>query len=467
LIAPAAHAASAVSVAPPAIRLPPPVVAPPRTPTIGTVGPPRFDPSFPRTPGGNLDGGNGASTSSGGRNTRSRDARSRTQTRRTNNNDSGVPPPGERRYLTDQVVFEAVGRATDARITALLNRLRLAPLQTRRIALLNATFYVARITDGGSVPTKIRALNASGLVRAQPNYTFALVQAAVDAGMAEAPDPSQYALAKLHLDQAHSLTRGDNVLVAVIDSGIDTSHPALAGAVVKSFDALSSSEGPHSHGTAIAGIIAGHGHLSGAAPSVHILAARAFGTSQGSTMSIIESLDWAIAEHARVVNMSFAGPPDPALDRMLAAAHQKGVVLVAATGNAGPKSPPLWPAADPHVIGVTATDFDDRLFPMANRGRQVAIAAPGVDILVANPGNAYKMETGTSFSAAFVSGVAALMIQRNPKLTPAALEKALLATARDLGPKGRDEMFGAGLMDAFRAVSAVAPATDAALQVRH
>ena len=194
----------------------------------------------------------------------------------------------------------------------------------------NTTFYTLRITDGATVAAKIRALNASGMVRAQPNYLFTLVQASADnasatpAPVADAPDPSQYALTKLHLDDAHTLALGDNVLVAVIDSGIDTTHPALAGVVFKSFDALGSSEGPHTHGTAIAGIIVGHGRLSGAAPSVHILAARAFGTTQGSTTSIIASLDWAVGEHAQVVNMSFAGPPDPAFDRSLAAAHQEG-----------------------------------------------------------------------------------------------------------------------------------------------
>ena len=95
----------------------------------------------------------------------------------------------------------------------------------------------------------------------------------------------------------------------------------------------------------------------------------------------------------------------------------------------------------------------------------MAIAAPGVDILVANPGGGYKLESGTSFSAAFVSGVAALVIQRKPELTPDAVKKVLLATAHDLGPKGRDDLFGAGLMDAYQAVNTVAKPTDAALQV--
>jgi len=255
------------------------------------------------------------------------------------------------------------------------------------------------------------------------------------------------------------------VLVAVIDSGIDVTHPALTGVVEKSYDALNSNEGPHSHGTSIAGIIAGHARLTGAAPAVRILAARAFSATQGSTISIISSIDWATAQGARVINMSFAGPSDPALGRALAAAKQKGVVLVAASGNAGPKSPPLWPAADPNVIAVTATDYDDHLYPMANRGSHVAIAAPGVDILVAIPGETYKMESGTSFSAGFVSGVAALLLERKPQLTPEAVKKVLLSTARDLGPKGRDDQFGAGLMDAFQAVTAVEKATDAALQV--
>jgi subtilisin family serine protease len=181
-------------------------------------------------------------------------------------------------------------------------------------------------------------------------------------------------------------------------------------------------------------------------------------------VSIIASLDWAVSQGARVVNMSFAGPSDPALGRALAAAYQKNVVLVAAAGNSGPKSPPLWPAADSHVIAVTATDFDDRLYAMANRGNHVAIAAPGVDILVASPGAAYQMETGTSFSAGFVSGVAALVLQRTPQLTPDAVKRVLLSTAHDLGPKGRDDQFGAGLMDAFQAVSAVEKPTEAGLR---
>ncbi len=183
---------------------------------------------------------------------------------------------------------------------------------------------------------------------------------------------------------------------------------------------------PHQHGTAIASLIAAHGKLMGAAPGAKILAVRAFDPkaagAEGTTFNILKSLDWAAAQGARVINMSFAGPDDPAIHRSLEAARKKGIVLVAAAGNAGAKSPPLYPAADPNVIAVSATDADDKLFEQSNRGRYITVAAPGAQILVAIPDNGYEMSSGTSYSAAEVSGIVALMLQRKPDLTPDKVE---------------------------------------------
>ena len=150
--------------------------------------------------------------------------------------------------------------------------------------------------------------------------------------------------------------------------------------------------------------------------------------------------------------MSFAGPKDALIERGVAAMAAKGIVMVAAAGNAGPKSPPLYPAADPNVIAVSATDAQDRLFAASNRGGYIAVAAPGVDIFLPAPDDKYQMTSGTSFSAAYVSGIAALMLERNPALKPDEVRAILMKTARDLGAPGRDDLFGAGEADAYAAV---------------
>ncbi len=129
--------------------------------------------------------------------------------------------------------------------------------------------------------------------------------------------------------------------------------------------------------------------------------------------------------------------------------------MVAAAGNAGAKSPPLYPAANASVIAVSATDAQDKLFAASNRGSHIAISAPGVDIFLPAPDEKYQMTSGTSFSAAYISGLAALMLERNPALKPNEVRAILMKTARDLGAPGRDDFFGAGEADAFAAVSAV------------
>lgn len=371
--------------------------------------------------------------------------------RQRNAQRGGNGTPGNQ--VPDEVVVEIDNSVTPAQIDALLRRFRLARIERQTSQLTGTTFYRGRIPDRRPVATVVAALQRAAGVSAQPNYLFALQDDAKPEG-----DAAQYALAKLHLPQAHALAKGDDVRVAVIDSCIDASSPELAGSIAESFDTLPAPMTPHKHGTAIAGLIAAHGKLTGAAPDARILAVCAFNPNakgaEGTTFNILKGLDWAAAHDARVINMSFAGPGDPAIHRALAAAHKKGIVLVAAAGNAGPKSPPLYPAADPNVIAVTATDAGDKLFAQSNRGPHIALAAPGDQILVVLPAGRYEMSSGTSFAAAEVSGIVALMLQREPTLTPNKARAILMATAKDLGAKGRDPEFGAGLADAYGAVMA-------------
>ncbi len=224
----------------------------------------------------------------------------------------------------------------------------------------------------------------------QPNYIFTLQEDITPAHSSTHGDAAQYVLSKLQIDQAHQVATGKNIPIALINSKIDAKHPDLDGMIVKSFDALGGDDNPHQHGTAMAGAIAAHGKLSGIALNPQLLAARAFsdspGEAKGTSFAIYKSLQWAADNGARVVNMSFAGPADAILHRMLAAAYDKGIVLIAAAGNAGPNAAPLYPAADPNVIAVTATDSHDNVFKMANRGQYIAVAAPGVEVLALAPG---------------------------------------------------------------------------------
>ena len=235
-------------------------------------------------------------------------------------------------------------------------------------------------------------------------------------------DPAQYAVAQLRLPQAHALAHGMNVTIAVIDSGIDVKHPELANSVADSFDALGSKEGPHVHGTGIAGAIVAHARLMGSAPEARLLAIRAFGVgskgAESTSYVILKGLDYAAEHGAQIINMSFAGPKDPLIERGIAATAARGILMVAAAGNAGAKSPPLYPAANPNVIAVSGTDAQDKLFTASNRGNHIAIAAPGADIFLPAPDEKYQMTSGTSFSAAYVSGIAALLLERNPALKP-------------------------------------------------
>lgn len=382
----------------------------------------------------------------------------RPPTRTTQRSPSNAPAANERRLVPDEVVIELRNSVTPQQIDALQQRHRLTRLEQQVSQLAGTTLYRWRIPDRRSVRTVVRELEADNAVAsAQPNYLFALQQAEAKAE----GDPAQYELAKLQLPQAHKLARGSQIRVAVIDSAIDSQHPDLAGAIADSFDAIADDKSPpatpHKHGTAIAGLIAARGKLVGAAPEAQILAIRAFDPdgkgANATTFAILKGLDWAAAHEARIINMSFAGPNDPAIQRTLAAAHKKGIVLIAAAGNAGAKSPPLYPAADVHVIAVTATDARDKLFEASSRGKHIAIAAPGKDIFVAIPDGGYEISSGTSYSAAEISGIVALMLEAKADLTPDQVRTILMATAHDLGPKGRDSLYGAGLADAFRAVS--------------
>ena len=282
------------------------------------------------------------------------------------------PPQGDQPFVPDEIITAFAPGTTPQAIDRVARRYDLTQLETQNFPLIGSGLYRWRIGGGRTVVNVVRALGSENIVASvQPNYFFTL-QDQIAKSPRHAPrsagtpgDAAQYVLAKLQIEQAQQIATGKTVLIAVIDSEIDVKHPDLDGTIVKSFDAIGGGENPHPHGTSIAGAIASHGKLLGIAPGAQLLAVHAFddtpGAAKGTSFAIYKGLQWAADNGARIVNMSFAGPADPTLQRMLAAAYAKGIVLVAAAGNAGPQSEPLYPAADPNVIAVTATDGNDQL----------------------------------------------------------------------------------------------------------
>lgn len=400
-----------------------------------------------------------------------------------------IPVASERRYVPDEVLIELRDAGQLANV---LRRHQLTELGTLRFVLPGVSVLHARVEGGRSARQVLQQIAGDArIAAAQPNYLYTLQQdakpqdgaaqasapqapvqpepappeaqkaAAIESPAAPpAPQPKpQYVLEKLGVEGAHRLAQGAKVKVALIDTGLDDAHPELKDVIAGRFDALGTDPaGTLEHGTAMAGAIVARQTLRGVSPGAELLAARAFGgpasaKAQGTSVQILQSLDWAAEQGARVVNLSFAGPQDRLLGRSLEGARSRKIIAIAAVGNAGPGTPPLYPAAEPSVLAVTATDAQDAVFNRANTGAQVGIAAPGVDVIAAAPEGRYAFSSGTSIAAAHVSGLVALMVERNPDLDLAGVKRILTATAMDLGAKGADPVYGAGRADAAAAVA--------------
>jgi filamentous hemagglutinin family protein len=382
-----------------------------------------------------------------------------------------IPPPGETRMIQDEVVVQIATSIGPDRLQAAVRSLGLTVIESQTLTSTGSTVVRLRIPNGRTPAAAIRSLANVGMAAiVQPNYVYSLQQPGADQSPAprgdigQQGDPAQYILEKLKISDVHRVVRGTNVLIAVIDSEIDAAHPDLEGVIAKRFSAVGGAqEKPHAHGTGMAGAIGSHQRLIGTAPAARILAVHAFSintaNTESTTFNILKGIDWSVNQGVRIINMSFAGPKDPSVERALKLAYDRGIVLIAAAGNAGPKSPPLFPGAVPYVIAVTATDVDDKLFAGANRGKYISVAAPGVDILVPAPEGSYQVTTGTSVAAAEVSGIVALLLERNPKLTPADIRRILTSSAKRLGPGDHDDNFGSGLVDPLKALQLAIPRT--------
>jgi subtilisin family serine protease len=342
--------------------------------------------------------------------------------------------------------------------TAALSAARTAGFTVARqrvLSGLDLTVVVLQAPDGAeteSAVQQLRALDPSGIYDFNHLYTSGGKVQAQDAGpSARATGPDRPS-AKASESTGPAVGSGAaRPRVGLIDGGIDATHPAFRTADVQRHGCDGAAK-PTAHGTAVASLLVGRATgFSGAAPAATLYAADVYcgALTGGAVDALAEAFDWMARERVPVVNISLVGPSNATLARVVGALLARGYLVVAAVGNDGPAAPPLYPASYPGVVGVTAVDARDRVLPEAARGPQVAFAAPGADLAVAASGTeGYAPARGTSFAAPIVAGLLASTGQRGE-----AAVAQLVHVAVDLGPPGRDPIYGYGLVGAKVRVS--------------
>jgi Subtilase family len=278
--------------------------------------------------------------------------------------------------------------------------------------------------------------------------------------------------------QAQLAACARDVKVGVIDTGFDTGHPAFAGLRYdyREFLPAGSARASNQHGTGILSLLAGNAGSGtpGLIPDAHYVVANAFfadgdGEVVSDTAQMLQALHWLKQKGVAVANLSFAGPEDELVHHAVQQLTRAGIVVVAAAGNEGPSAPPSYPAAYAEVIAVTAVDRNLAAYRYASRGDHIDVAAPGVDVWTALPGRREGPQTGTSFAVPYVTAVLAVARSTaglEPSDDPRAAKTRALAELnkgiRNLGDRGRDPTYGAGLVQAPALCGAVAPKAVAA-----
>ncbi|HEX5432373.1 MAG TPA: S8 family serine peptidase [Bryobacteraceae bacterium] len=278
------------------------------------------------------------------------------------------------------------------------------------------------------------------------------------------PDyPQQWHLPIIQAPSAWDIETGSlRVPIAMVDSGVDPTHPDLAANIVPGWSFLTQNTDTHDvlgHGTATAGTVAAIGDngvgVSGVAWNLSIMPLVVLDSTNFATYSnIAAAIDYAADHGVRVVSISIGGTsPSSTLQQAVDYAWSKGTVVIAAAGNNG-TSTPIYPAACQYVVAVGATDSNDAHTSWSSYGSWVDLAAPGLNIMTTQNGGGYAGVSGTSFSAPIVAGVAALMISENPSLTAQNIVDKLEQTADDLGDPGFDQYYGWGRVNAYKALTA-------------
>ena len=322
---------------------------------------------------------------------------------------SGRSSPAEAGAQVDELLVKFKPNASPQAIAA-LNRSQ-ATQQVDTIPALGVR--VLRLAPRRSSSDVIAAYSRSTLVQyAEPNFVATAIGTPNDSYFGQ-----QWSLTKVQAPEAWDLTTGlGSVKIAVLDTGLDPTHPELSTKIVEevNFSASQTTFGVHSHGTHVAGISAAatnnENGVAGVGYNSSLMNVKVLGDDGSGTYSAVaQGIVWATDNGANVINMSLGGTsPSTTLSDAVNYAWNRGVVVVAAAGNSGTTSP-TYPAYHANVIAVAATDSSDALPSWSNRGDWVDVAAPGVSIYSTVPFNGYQSMSGTSMASPHVAGLAGLV----------------------------------------------------------
>jgi hypothetical protein len=337
--------------------------------------------------------------------------------------------------VPSQLVFTLVDGTTLAAIAA---QGRVTVVETIALESLGETMVVVSLARGDTPEAASTRLSAiPGVIGVQPNNIFEALQQRAPS----APLPKRLSL---HGLPASPVTGR----IVVIDSGVDLAHAAFRGAAIEEVK-LAPGAGPGAHGTAVVGLMVGNaGPAVGVAQGATITSLAAFtenreGATRAETRYLARAFDQSNMRRPNVMNLSFGGPNDPLLSRLLDVAATRGICVVAAGGNGGPRSVTPFPASHAASFAITAVDENLRLYGQATPGPKLDVAALGVDVMSAVPGG-FRRLSGTSFSTAIVSG-GLLRVPGCMAGQPGAARDAVRASAQDIGARGRDNASGSGL----------------------
>lgn len=330
-------------------------------------------------------------------------------------------------------------------------------MKQRLLALAPSSDALARIAGAGFVVEEKRPPDELGLELVVLRAPAALDTRAALALLRQLDPTGSYEFDHVYLRSGGEMQSGSppasaashdarEVRVGLVDGGVDAVHPALAKADVHAWG-CNGKRAPDAHGTAVASLLMGGVNAQAGGGTLYAADIWCGQPVGGATSVLVEALAWMAREKVPVINVSLVGPDNAVLRRATEALNQRGFVLVAAVGNDGPAAPPLYPAAYPGVIGVTAVDRRGRVLPEAARGQQVDFAAPGSGLRAARPHGAWTTVRGTSFAAPLVAHRAALQVDAPRAGNADTVLRALALAARKTGSAARDDTYGLGILE--------------------